>query len=229
MAPSRKQTAYRKSRKFGDVYGGRVRPRVPGGIFRRAHSLNPPAPLDEVPIVIEDNPSRNFFFPLSGQEALEALRALPKRRVEGITHLWLRRASQRELLGGRLPLAEFICGSGVRVIVLYPWRRDLRICLGRKRPAGRYARSYERFGAEIHRRRGWWYAEFSEADLRRFYIENLLYHEVGHHVDWYWRHWSKANRRQVEEAADQYAVRWSKTARHVFNRLEKARATTPAR
>lgn len=57
-----------------------------------------------------------------------------------------------------------------------------------------------------------------------FTIEHLRYHEVGHHVDWYRRHWSKANLREVEEAADQYAVRFAKTATHVFNRLQKARA-----
>lgn len=64
---------------------------------------------------------------------------------------------------------------------------------------------------------------FTLPDLRRFYIEHLLYHEVGHHVDWYRRYWSRANLRQVEEAADQYAVQWSRTAKYVFNRLEKAR------
>lgn len=78
---------YRKSRKFGDIYGGRVRPRVPDNIFRRAHSLNPPGPLDQTPILIEDNPSRNFFFPLSAEESLEAVNALPKkvRRGPGMT------------------------------------------------------------------------------------------------------------------------------------------------
>lgn len=224
MRSSRKTTAYRKSRKFGDIYGGRVSPRVPDRIFKRAHSLARPGPMDETPILIQDNPSRNYFFPLSAEETLEALRALPQKHHQGITHLWLRRASQRDLEGGRLPLAEFMCGSGVRAIVLYPWRKDLRLCMGRLRPEGKHCRAYSKFGAEMVRSQGWWYVVFSLSDLRRFYIEHLLYHEVGHHVDWYRRYWGRANRRQGEEAADQYAVQWSKTAKYVFNRLEKARA-----
>ena len=87
MTQSRKDTAYRKSRKFGDVYGGRVRARLPDGIFRRAHSLKRPGPHDDLPILIEDNPSRKFFFPLSGPEILQALEALPKNAQAGITHV----------------------------------------------------------------------------------------------------------------------------------------------
>ena len=113
MTRRRKSTAYRKSRKFGDVYGGRVRLRVPGGIFKRAHSLKPPGTHDELPILIEDNPSRKHFFPLSGDETVEALQALKNKYHNGITHVWLRRASEHMILTGKLPLAEFICGSGV--------------------------------------------------------------------------------------------------------------------
>lgn len=224
MPQSRKETAYRKNRKFGDVYGGRTRARVPDGIFRRAHSLKRPGPHDQLPIVIEDNPSRKFFFPLTGDEVVQALEALPNNASAGLTHVWLRRASENQLVRGSLPLAEFVCGSGVRAVILYPWRRDLKICLGRKKPNGKFARGYVKFGAELIRERGWWYAAFSDRDLRRFYVENLLYHEVGHHVDWYERNWSGANQKQVEEAADQYAVQWSRTAKHVLNKIEKTRA-----
>ncbi len=172
---------------------------------------------------MEDNPSRGFFFPLSGAEALEAIEALPKKVSKGITHIWLRRAKGRDLDRNRLPLAEFICGSGVRVVVLFPWRNDLSFCWGRKKPKGELANAYQKFGAEFSRRRGWWYAQFTDKGLRRFYIEHLLYHEVGHHVDSYHRLWSKANSKVLEDSANEYAVSWAKTAKHVFNRLEKAR------
>jgi hypothetical protein len=50
----------------------------------------------------------------------------------------------------------------------------------------------------------------------------LLYHEVGHHIDKYHRLWSKANNRQVEEFADQYAIQKTATATHIFNKLQKS-------
>ncbi len=59
------------------------------------------------------------------------------------------------------------------------------------------------------------------SELRRYWI-HILYHEVGHHVDWYGRHWSKANLREVEEFADQYAMSFTKTGAYVLNRLNKA-------
>lgn len=57
-------------------------------------------------------------------------------------------------------------------------------------------------------------------------IQNyLLYQEIGHHVDWYYRHWSKANLKQVEDFADQYAIQKSATATYIFNKLENKRKT----
>ena len=219
MHLSRKQTAYRKSRKFGDIYGGRLRRRLSDNIFRRLHSLKRPSPLDALPILIEENPSRNYFFPVSARESLEALRALPDGDADGITHVWMRRASHQDLASGRIPFAEFICGSGVRVVVLYPWSKDLTVRLGERTPDSRVTRYYERSSAKLLRKRGIWYAQFTIGALRRFYIERLLYHEVGHHVDWYRRHWSKANGRMAEEAAEQYAVRWAGVAAEVVAKL----------
>lgn len=133
---SRKHTAWRKNRKFSDVHGGRTYPKVPDRIFNRAHSLSPPGPHQTTPILIEDNPSRDYFFPMTGRESVEVLRALPKRDHAGVTHVWLRRPGGADRRKG-IPLAEFICGGGVRVIVMYPWRRDLRICFGRGKPTGK--------------------------------------------------------------------------------------------
>ncbi len=215
---SRKQTAWKKSRKLGDVYGGRRWPKLTDRIFNRAHSLQRPAPGEETPILLEDNPSRDHFFPLDGRECLQALTALPEAHVRGLTHLWLRRPRSSESTASPR-LAEFICGSGVRVIILYPWRRDLRLCVGRARPPARTVRVYQRFEAELVHEGGSWYFAFDERSLRRFYVEHLLYHEVGHHVDRYQRHWSKANRSQVEEFADQYAIQWTPTAAHLINPL----------
>jgi len=37
-----KQTRWKKSRKFGDVFGGRRYPKIADKVFNRAHSLNKP-------------------------------------------------------------------------------------------------------------------------------------------------------------------------------------------
>jgi len=175
----RSTTPWKKSRTYGDIYGGRLRRRMTDNIFARAHSLQRPGPEQALPLLIQDNPSREFFFPVSVEECATALRALPTNHTAGITHIWLRRRSTRTA-STDASLAEFICGSGVRVIVLYPWRTDGRRYLGRSKPAPQQIAMYLRAGAKLGNEHGQWYVEFSEADLRRFYIEHLFCHEVGH-------------------------------------------------
>ncbi len=215
---NRKETAWRKNRKFGDVHGGRGAPKLADNTFSRAHSLSPPDPHQELPILMVDNPSSDYLFPLDGEECLRALESLPPDHREGITHLWLRRSTASTRRRGQ-PLAEFICGRGVRLITMYAWPKDLRLCLGRDKPTGKVANEYGRFDAAPFRERGWWYVQFEMPGLRRFWTE-ILFHEVGHHVDWYQRHWSKANRKQAEEYADQYAMVRSKHGTFVLDPAE---------
>lgn len=201
----RKHTAWKKSRKFGDVKGGRRWPKFADGLLRRVHSFKAPSQWDELPIVRVDNPSRDFFFPLSAQETLHELRRLPAEHVAGITHLWLRRFKKSEYERGEKPLASFMCGRGVRMIVLYPWPKDRRLWLGTRKPSARVLKLYEPYSEALVHGADGWCLEFTDMALKDLYTEFLLFHEVGHHIDWYTRHWSKANKKQLEEFADQYA------------------------
>ena len=130
-----------------------------------------------------------------------------------MTHLWLRRVKKSDFASGHHPLAEFVCGCGVRLIVLYPWPKDMLLPLGPQRPGAKLLRFYSRWCDDLVEDGGEWFLRWKLPALRSFYAEGLLFHEVGHHVDRYRRRWSRANRRRVEEFADQYAVEWSATAR----------------
>ena len=217
----KKYTAWKKSRKFGDVYGGRERLKFEDNIFARAHSLERPPPGQILPILLEENPSRDFFFPISAEEAQEALKELPKRDYEGITHIWLRRLNKADYYKGEYPLGTFVCGSGARIITLYPWPNDMIMRYGKKKPSNTTINEAEKFGATVKRTSKGWQSKWTMKGVRKFYINAILYHEVGHHIDWYYRNWSAANRRQVEDYADQYAIQKTATATYVFNRLEK--------
>ena len=208
---TRRQTAWKKSRKFGDVKGGRTRPKITDNIFARAHSLQRPTPGTKTPLFITDNPSRQFFFPITEQEIRRELSHLPRRDWKGITHIWLRRAKKSEYEDRELPLAQFCCGSGVRLIVLYPWPVNLEWDHGTKMPPPSLQKTLEQYGAQLAHRANGWVSSWNLAGLKNFYIEHLLYHEIGHHVDRYHRRWSKANHREIEEVANQYA--FSKTTK----------------
>jgi len=205
------RTPWKKSRTYGDIYGGRSRVRMSDNIFARTHSLHRPSADQALPILLQDSASRDYIFPVTADELAQTLKNLPESDGRGITHIWLRRTPIRARKMGA-PLAEFVCGSGVRLIVIYPWRKDGRMCIGHDKPQAQAMAPYLRFGASVICEDGRWYVEFSEANLKRFYIEHLFCHELGHHVDWYNRNWSKANSRQTEEFADQYAVQWGANA-----------------
>lgn len=192
----RSKTPWKKSRTYGDIYGGRLRRRMTDNIFLRLHSLKPPAPGQPVPIFIEDNPSRDYYFPISKTDLEEILAKLPEDEVEGLTHIWLRRRAVN-LEGEKGYFGEFICGSKVRVIVIYPWPVDGKRFLGKKKPSLREVKEYRRFNAELLKEKGKWYLYLDGENLKKFHLESIFLHEIGHHIDWYYRHWSKANKKTV--------------------------------
>lgn len=198
-----KRLAWKKNRRFGQVFGGRMRVRCADGIFRRLHSI-PRVAGSEAPIAIEDNPSRDRWFPLNGSECIAALQQLPVADRAGITHVWLRRPKTRPRRD-ESSIAYFVCGSGVRAIVLYPMRIDGRMLLGRTKPTAATTRYLSRFGATITATRSGYEATFT-AEGMRLHALHVLLHEVGHHVDQQRQPWSKANARRAEAVAEQYAI-----------------------
>jgi hypothetical protein len=204
---------WRRSRTFGDLYGGRTRPRVTDGIFMRLHSIQAPVAGDELPIVLVDNPSRDMVHPVAPGAAVERVRQLPD--AAGITHVWLRRQKPGEF-GGRHPFGEFICGSGVRMIVIYAWPKDLTIAYGTRRPSEALLRELAPWTTDLWRTGGRWSLVWTAEAVERWCLEWLVLHEVGHHVDQRRRRWTDANRRQAEHAADSYAARWTSAGRESF-------------
>jgi len=215
-------TPWKKSRKYGDIYGGRQRPKFADNIRRRVHSLKRPEPGQNLPILIEENPSRDFFHPLSANEAVHVIKSLPKRDWHGITHVWLRRPRKTDYDQGCLPFACYMTGSGVRVVVLYAWSNDLVFDYGFQRPQQKYIKEYSSFGAVLIKQKGRWKISWNENAVRRFCV-HVLFHEVGHHVDYYRRRLSRANNKSVEEFAEQYAFVKSPNGTYVFNELENNR------
>ena len=214
-------TPWKKSRTYGDFYGGRERLKLSDNIFKRAHSLQRPGPDDVLPILMEDNPSRDFFFPLSGAEVLEGLRALPEDDCEGITHVWLKRVKKSDFIDGSQPLAWFICGSGVRLITLFAWPTDLTLHYGAKRPSNRSINEAKRYGATVEKNGKNWVCRWELEAAREFFLKGILYHEVGHHIDWCFRHMSAANGRKAEDFADQYAMAKTVVATHVISKIDE--------
>lgn len=212
-----KATRWKRNRKFGDIYGGRQNPKLAENIFARRHSRSRPSETNVLPILIEDNPSRDYFFLMSVEECWEAIQTLPTSDIEGLTHIWCRRVPTRKVQSAEHPFAEFVCGSGVRAFILYSWPKSLRMVHGAKKPDNSLINEFRKYGAEFVHQRGQWQSVWTLAGLRKFYLEGPILHEVGHHVDQYSRKWSKSNAKAVESFADDYAMQRTASTTHLFD------------
>jgi len=215
MRQNRKETAWKKSRKFGDVKGGRMRPKLADNIFNRKHNLHAPGENDETPIFIQDNPSRDFFFPVTIEEIKEFLKKLPDEHTKNLTHIWLRKMTKKEYEKEGSLQGCFICGSGVNLIVLYPFPRDLTMNFGNKKPTKSTLKWYSNYEPELIEEKGNWQLIWTEEKIKRYYLEGLLLHEIGHKMDSYFRrYWSKNYNRRAENYADNFAYYWGDKIRN---------------
>ena len=76
-----------------------------------------------------ENPSKDFYFPITIDDIKNALAQLPLEHVEGLTHIWLRKTNKTEKYQG-----VYTVDSGVRLITLYPFPKSNQLILGRERP-----------------------------------------------------------------------------------------------
>lgn len=210
---TRKHTAWKKSRKFGDVKGGRNFPKITDNIFNRAHSLQRPSPHDETPIFMVDNPSKDFFFPITVEDIKQVLATLPPSHSESLTHIWLRKVSSKDYEKYSTQ-GMFICGSGVNLIVLFPFPRSLKMQFGKKKPPKKLLKWYAYYTPELIEENGKWHLQWTAEKIKQYYLEGLLLHEIGHQIDSYYkRYWSKTYKNRAEQFADNFAYYWADKVR----------------
>ena len=211
MTISRKETAWKKSRKFGDVKGGRTFPKIANRIFNRAHSLQKPSKNDELPIFIKDNPSKDFYFPVNETEILERINQLPLEHRENITHIWLKKVDKEDYQNHDSLQGMFICGSGVNLIVLSAFPKDLKMIFGTKKPLKKELNLYSNWCEDLQfdEKKKFWFLQWREETIRDYYLNFLLLHEIGHFVESvYQSFWSKSGERKRENFADNFARIW---------------------
>ena len=212
---NRKYTAWKKNRNLGDIAGGRQKLKCEDNILRREHTFVSPSSEEEIPVLIQENPSRDFYFPITAIEARDYLQTFPPEDVAGITHLWLKRLKSKEYDLPARPLAEYIWGSGVYLIVIYPWARNGLLHFGNRRPSAKVLGRYKRWTTDLIENDGMWCLRWTKDAVRDFYFTGILAHEVGHHCDK--NRSSAANNKQREETAEQYALRWMPNGQKLYS------------
>lgn len=104
-------------------------------IFAPPHPFSAPEATDDIPFFIADNPSKGYYFPIDVDDIQDVLHSYPKEEVDFITHIWLRKHLQKR--PNSLLLAEFMTGSGVYLMTLYPLEKSNRHYFGEWEPIRR--------------------------------------------------------------------------------------------
>jgi hypothetical protein len=218
---TRKHTAWKKNRRFGDVMGGRKRTKLADNIFNRQHNLTAPSVGENTPIFIIDNPSREFYFPVTIEEVKETLSKLPREHTEHLTHIWFQKIKKSDYLDGKTFQGCFICGNGVYLVVFHPFPLDNKMRLGKAKPLKRTLNYYGNYSTDLKEDKEGWYLLWTEENIKRYYLESLLLHEIGHSIDsFYKRYWSKATEIKRENWADNYMTVWADTIRETYKYKE---------
>ena len=206
---TKKHTAWKKNRKFGDKMGGRLRTKLEDNVFFRCHSLLPPSPDEVTPIYIVDNPSRDFYFPVSVEEVESALLKLPKEHTEHLTHIWLKKIKKADYLTGDTFQACFINGSKIALVVLYPFPKDNMMRLGKTKPLDKILNSYKKYTTQFGEDETGWFLVWTKENVKKYYLEHLLLHVIGRSLDsFYKRYYSKTALQKRENFANNYASVW---------------------
>jgi hypothetical protein len=202
--------------------GGRKRPKLADNIFNRQHNLTAPNERQETPIFIVDNPSRDFYFPVTVDEVKETLSRLPKDHTDHLTHVWFQKIKKTDYLDSKTFQGSFICGSKVYLIVLHPFPTDNKMRLGKNKPLQKTLNYYKSYTTDLKEDKNGWYLQWTEETIRKYFLESLILHEIGHSLDsFYKRYWSKATTTKSENYADNYVAVWADKLRETYKPDEK--------
>ena len=172
---TKKHTAWKKNRKLGDVYGGRTFPKLSDKLFNRQHNLAAPTSTEETPIYIFENPSRDFYFPVTIDEIKLTLSKLPKEHTEHLTHIWLQKIKKSDYLNGDTFQGCFICGSNVYLIVLHPFPTDNKMRFGKTKPENKNLNYYKKYSIDLQQDDYGWFLQWTEETIKDYYLMTFYF------------------------------------------------------
>lgn len=177
----------------------------------------------DVPIR-QENPSRDFIHPASPEDIAELLAALPPEDLAGLVGITLRRVPWR---GYDADDSFGYYDPHDREISLRAFPADLRLYTDQRGPTERERREFDPFCQNWQRGRHGWYLQWDEDSLRRFYLYDVLLHEIGHHVADRGKPVGKTRRSANEAFAHDYARHWRRTLDGGSQRGEARRPGLP--
>ena len=155
-------------------------------------------------IVIKyEKTNENFLMPVSTNEIETSINSLPAEFTKGLKGIILMSGSNKQFKVFRSSLSCFGMYSS-NCIFLFPYPRNQLVVSSKSLPPPHIQRDYERAGVIYSQKNNRWFRTFTEGALKKFYLRDVFFHEVGHHVD---RHQNRSDEKS-ELYADWFATEY---------------------
>ena len=190
----------RRNKNIGKTQGGRVKDGSASEKASRIFSRHIWSRLSDEEVtdgfvVLSENPSRDYFHPVSEAEIRKTLHLMPNKLTKYLRAVVMPRLSVTDKLRGVEARRRYSC------IILNPFPKTLRVLWSANPPAENTVRHYEPWRARWEQDDTGWFQAWEIDDLKRYYLFHLLLHELGHiNQPWF----NSLNRR--EDFAEDFAL-----------------------
>lgn len=135
---------------------------------------------NEIPLLVLPLHSR-FVRPFDCDDVKRILAIVPQDMLTGLRRVALLGGTNRQEKSAWNPNWSYGCyGYGSISLFAFPERRRIWASPDLHKPAEIHA--YQRAGVEMTHKGGEWIYKFTDNAIRRFYLWDILVHEIGHHV-----------------------------------------------
>ena len=157
-----------------------------------------------VPIYVRPLHSE-FMRPFDTKDVKDLLSKLPSSFLKSLNGIYLLGGTAKQLKSSKRCFC-YGCYMG-RSIYLHAFPKRMLTENWQKLPKPSIVEEYERMGANWKQDKLGWHLEFDRFSLKRFYLLDVLLHELGHHLDK--RVWERDNR-SAEGYANWFAQEYAR-------------------
>lgn len=159
----------------------------------------------EGPLIYFERPHQDFILPLELEDIEDTLSKIPSDFTRGLQAVFLLSGSNKL---SKVVDSLYCYGTyWLSCIFLAPFPKVFEERCYPRPPRPSAVREYIRAGAEVRQTTAGLVIKFEKEAIRRFYIRDVLMHEIGHHIDRYWKKPHRKKEGFAEWFATEYGYR----------------------
>jgi hypothetical protein len=146
-----------------------------------------------------------FVLPISVADIEYTLSLLPEKFTKGIKGIFLLSGTNKQEVFAQKRITYGGYYYYMQIIMLHPFPYNMLDRFYKKLPAPHKLNEFKRAGARVTKVKNGWNINFSLMNLRNFYLNDVLIHEIGHHID---KTYDKSDKK-VENFAEYFVQKYS--------------------